>query len=79
MLDFLKSLWDSFANLLLSVLPTSPFTEWLDKLGNLPYLGWLNYFVPFNDFITIGTAFLGAVALFYVYQIVMRWLKVIGD
>lgn len=79
MLDFLKTLWDSFSNILISMLPTSPFTEYIDQFSNLPYLGWLNWFIPFNDFIKIGATFLVAVALFYVYMIVARWLKVIGD
>lgn len=79
MLDWLADLWNAFSSTLIQFLPRSPFTQFLDSLGNIPYLGWLNWFIPFGDFIVIGTAFLGAVGLFYLYQIVARWLKVIGD
>lgn len=79
MLDFLNELWNSFSSLLLSVLPTSPFVQFLDEIGDIPYLHWLNWFIPVDDFIVIGVAFLGAVTIFYLYMIIARWLKVIGD
>lgn len=79
MLDWLNELWNSFSSLLLSVLPTSPFAKFVNDLGDVPYLSWLNWFVPFDDFIIIGASFLAAVGLFYAYQVIARWLKVIGD
>ena len=51
----------------------------IDQLGSLPYLGWLNWLFPVGDCLTIMLVWLGAVGLFYLYSIVMRWLKVIGD
>lgn len=74
--------WDKiieFANWLISFLPHSPFQQYLNDFSNLPYLHWLNWFVPFNDFVIIGTAWLTVIALFYGYQILMRWIKVIGE
>lgn len=79
MLDWLNDLWNSFSGLLLSVLPTSPFVQWLNIMGEVPYLGWLNWFIPVGDFIKIGVAYLAVVSLFYVYMVIARWLKVIGD
>lgn len=79
MLDFLNELWNSFSGALLSILPTSPFTAFLNQIGTIPYLAELNWFLPIGDFIRIGTAYLGVVALFYLYMIAARWLKVIGD
>lgn len=68
-----------FANTLLSVLPKSPFTDFLNSFNDIPYLGFVNWFVPFRDFIYIGGLWLTVIGLFYIYQIVMRWIKVIGD
>ena len=34
------------ADTLLSFLPSSPFTKFLDSMEELPVLGTLNYFVP---------------------------------
>ena len=56
--------------------------EILDKLlsvnlSQLPYLGYLNYFVPVGTCLKIGTAWLAAIALFYLYSVLARWIKLI--
>ena len=68
-----------FAAALCSVLPLSPFQPFLATFRSLPYLGWLNWFFPVGECLTVMLAWLGAVALFYLYSILMRWLKIIGD
>lgn len=73
------SLFEKFGKLLMDVLPTSPFREFLDKVSGIPYLGYLNWFVPVGDILLVMTAWLGAIALFYLYSIVMRWVKAIGS
>lgn len=75
----LEKLFHAFAQKLLEVLPLSPFKDFIAQLGSLPYLGWLNWLFPVGDCLTIMLVWLGAVGLFYLYSIVMRWLKVIGD
>lgn len=75
MQDILLALMDG----LKKVLPLSPFSEWIAKIGELPYLGWLNWLFPVGTCLTIMAGWLTAVGLFYLYSIVMRWLKVIGD
>lgn len=74
-----ESVWDAFKDALLSVLPLSPFSEFIEQFRNLPYLGYLNWFFPVGDCLVVMLAWLGAVGLFYLYSIIMRWLKVIGD
>lgn len=64
---------------IIAVLPTSPFADFIDAFGNLPWLGVLNWFFPVRGVLTVMAAWLGAIALFYVYSIVMRWVKMIGD
>lgn len=79
MLEWLNELWNNFSSVLLSVLPTSPFIQFFNYMESIPYLSWLNWFVPVNDFIKIGVAYLACVGLFYMWMVVARWLKVIGD
>lgn len=78
-MDSFTSLWDQLGDGLMEVLPTSPFRGFLDEFSSLPYLSYLNWFVPVRGILNVLVAWLGAVALFYAYSIVMRWLKVIGD
>lgn len=79
MLDWLNDMWNGFSGILLSALPTSPFVQWISKIEQLPYLGYVNWLIPFDDFITIGTTYLACIGLFYLYMVIARWLKVIGD
>lgn len=77
MITWMKELLDKFLSAVLALLPLSPFTQFIDSLEALPYLGYLNYFVPVGTFLKIGAAWLGAVALFYIYSVILRWIKAI--
>lgn len=79
MLDFFADLFNAFADQLMKVLPTSPFADSISKIENLPYLKWINWFIPVGDIITVLTGWLVTIALFYGYSIVLRWIKAIGD
>jgi len=74
-----QSVFDRFADKLVSVLPLSPFSEFISRFSSLPYLGWLNWFFPVGDCLVVMGVWLGAVGLFYLYSIAMRWVKMIGD
>lgn len=79
-LEIFSWLWDKivqFANSLLSLLPQSPFTKYLTEFSNLPYLGWLNWFLPIKDFVAIGLGWCAIIGLYYGYQIILRWIKAI--
>lgn len=65
--------------LILSVLPDSPFTAVIADLENVPWLGYMNWFIPVGTMLKIGTLWTAAIAAFYVYQLILRWAKVVGD
>lgn len=79
MLQWFQDLFSKFADWLLLVLPTSPFSGFLNNFKTVfsPYLGWLNWFIPIKDFLVIFSVWLGAVSLFYIYSIIMRWVKML--
>lgn len=74
-----EALFEAWGEKILDLLPLSPFQEFIDQFQALPYLGWLNWFFPVGDCLVVMAVWLGAVGLFYLYSIVMRWLKMIGD
>ena len=78
-MDSFTSIWDKFADTLSEVLPRSPFRQFLDSFSDIPFLGYLNWFVPIKEILIVMVAWLGAVTLYYLYSIIMRWLKVIGN
>lgn len=77
-MDFLDSILDKFLMILTKVLPLSPFAPFIDKLEALPYLGYLNWFVPVGEMLAIASAWLAAIAIFYLYSVIARWVKLIS-
>lgn len=75
MLKLMKELLDRFLDFILMLLPTSPFTGIIAELEQFPYLGYINWLIPFGDLVKIGTAWLVAVGLFYLYSVIARWVK----
>lgn len=81
-MDILSQFFVNAKDFLLSVLPLSPFKSFIEGIQlsiGAKYLGWLNWFVPVRQILAVLAAWLSAIALFYMYSIIMRWVKVIGD
>lgn len=79
MFDSLSEALISFAVSVIELFPESPFTA-LDRLSNTEFYEWLqmlNWFIPINTFVSILESWLFGVGLYYAYQIVLRWIKVI--
>lgn len=75
----MSTIWGKFAGYLQTVLPTSPFRQFISAMPTSIGFKWLNWLVPVHDILAVLAAWLAAVTLFYLYSIIMRWLKVIGD
>lgn len=76
-MDLFEYVGDTILNFLKSVLPVSPFAATIEKIASLPYLAYLNWFVPVGTFVSIGTVWLTCVGLYYLYSILLRWVKAI--
>ena len=59
----------------LELLPDSPFRGFIDNIAEIPYIGYLNYFVPVSDFLALLTVWGAAVGLFYVSSVILRFVK----
>ena len=58
----MQALLTGFLDLLMKAFPTSPFADTIEKFSKLPYLGYINWFVPVSEMVAIGSAWLLAVA-----------------
>lgn len=66
----------SILTVIFSILPSSPFK----LISNSPiaeYLPTLNFFIPVAEIIAITQVWLSAIGVYYLYQIVLRWIKAI--
>lgn len=79
MLSDLSSVFDGLIQRVLQVLPTSPLREFIDGMGDIPYLSYLNWFFPVSEVISILSLWVTAIGLFYLWSVVLRWLRVIGS
>lgn len=70
---------------LYNILPDSPFQSTLDgELYKLDFLPFLNWFVPFDNALRITRVWLTAMAIYYIFPIVRKFInhifsKFIGD
>lgn len=79
MIAKINAFLQSIAVAIMQFLPDSPFTGFIESLESVSWLGYLNWFVPVGTFVTIGTAWVAAIIVFYIYQMILRWSKVVGD
>ncbi|WP_277409711.1 hypothetical protein [Lacrimispora xylanisolvens] len=56
---------------------TVHFNHFLSQIDKIPFLGYLNYFVPVAQIIAITQLWITAVGLFYLVQLALRWVKMI--
>lgn len=78
MSDF--NLFKSIMDVIISVLPTSPFKGVIKGMESeevQQVLSYLNWFVPIKDIVVVLTGWLTAIGLYYIYVIVLRWIKAI--
>lgn len=78
MLAFMKEMLDKLLHVVLALFPLSPFQPLIQSLADIPYLGVLNWFLPIGEFIAIGSLWLIAIAGYYAWMVVARWVKIIG-
>lgn len=61
-------------------LPDSPFQSFLaSNTAISDYLGYIAYFVDVSFMVNVLDAWLGVIAVYYIYMAVLRWVKAIGN
>lgn len=71
--DFLNGLIQG----IVALLPQDPIQPFLSEIHLGEWVGWLNWFINVKLFNRILAAWLVAVAGFYIYQAIARWMKLI--
>ncbi|MFI3116043.1 MAG: hypothetical protein R3Y12_07885 [Clostridia bacterium] len=64
----------------IDLLPDSPFSTLSLVISDeiKVYLGYMNYFIPVNFFIAVLEIWLSAVVVYYIYILILRWIKLIN-
>lgn len=71
-------LFGKILNIVLSVLPNSPFINinTYTKTTN-DFFGYLSWLIPIKEIIGITVLWLSCMLIYYIYSVVMRWIKLI--
>lgn len=80
MFDSLTSGLVTLALNIINVFPASPIQPLIASLRSsavADLLGFVNWFVPIGTMLGILTGWLACVAAYYVYQILLRWIRVV--
>lgn len=80
LLNLLQSIIDGFATILMTIivaLPSSPFTGLYNLSMDSTFLGYLAWLFPVSEIIALLQAWGVSVGAFYLYMIVLRWIKAI--
>lgn len=77
MVSQILSFLNSALGKIMFFLPSSPFNTFINSMEDLNILAQINYFIPLQEMITLGELWLLAIGLFYIYSIILRWIKAI--
>lgn len=64
--------------ILIAILPASPFPAIIQSIGELPMLGYINWFIPIGKLVGILTAWASAILIFFGISWIFRQLGIIG-
>lgn len=70
----------AFCLTVINLLPESPFRSLIYSFQGSAiygYLQYVNYILPIGEMISVLSLWLAGVGIYYVYQLVLRWIRVI--
>lgn len=76
-MDAILKSFQSILDAVMNLLPDSPFRPFIDTLAEVPYLGYLNYFVPISDFLILLSLWGTAITMFYAVSALLRLINAI--
>lgn len=61
----------------LALLPTSPFVGFLGLVDSVPFVSYLNWFLPISDILAILEVWLSTVAIFYSILFALNYVGIL--
>ena len=69
----------AIGGLLIGILPASPFPSIIETIGELPMIGYINWFIPVGKLLGILYAWASAIVIFFGIAWIFRQLGIIGQ
>lgn len=74
----MQAILNMFLKMLLKVFPLSPFRDIINSVDKMPFLGYINWFLPVSEMLAVASLWLAAITVYYIYSVIARWVKLIG-
>lgn len=68
----------AIAGIIIAILPVSPFKSVIETLGELPFIGYLNWFFPVGRCLTVLTGWGVCMGVYYGVAWIFRQLNIIS-
>lgn len=68
----------ALAGVVIALLPISPFTSIIESIGEIPYIGEINWFIPFGRIIAITGVWATTCLSYFAISWILRQLDIIG-
>ncbi len=75
--DWLTGFINDIQNAIFALLPDSPFKDIKLPEQIQEYLGYINWLVPFYMLGNTLLIWIGAITIYYAYQVILRWIKAV--
>lgn len=75
--DSILPFFGIISSFVINLLPSSPFRAYIDQIGTIPYLKYLNWFVPVPEIIVVFQTWLTCYAIILSYKVLLRYIKVL--
>ena len=76
-LDGVKDKFGEIGDAIIEILPKSPISFIAASPEAEKVMGYVNFFIPIYSMIAILEAWLTAIVVYYVVQVILRWAKVV--
>lgn len=67
-IDFIVDIVIKILQAIIKLLPLSPFIKMAESIEDFDFLGFLNYFIPFDVCLTMLGVWLASVAIYYIVK-----------
>lgn len=64
-------------SLVVTILPSSPFNNFASLVSNIPYLSYLNWFLPISEILVVIESWLVIVSAYYGVLFILNYVGVI--
>lgn len=64
-------------SVVLALLPESPFVGFSSLVSNIPFLSWVNWFLPISEMLVLFESLLVAVAIYYGILYLLNYVGVL--